>query len=347
MFFEKNKNLMIATGAVALLWVILFYTLVAPSWEQAQAAQEAAQAKRKAWEASTNAEKERKEAKEDKRKNEFKIRKEAEADLTRASEVIDVKSKELRKIEFGTKDSLRSFSVASVGKNGDTKNLLNEKLKQTKDRANAIVRVKLEAEKLSVRFGEDTTSDALNLLRLAMVDRFLTACKDVKDPSTKDCKIEEIAGLDYYKPEIIQLPDAEKTKEKTSDEEEVAETKKPKAKGKDKDKEKDADKADEIERLVAIPMKVLVRAPERFMAQLLYELGQPTSGRPDGEDRRGYFCVKGFHVSVSNASASTGEKLLEMSVAVSALLRESEIKALGITLKSDGRGSSRREVESY
>ena len=345
MFFEKNKNLLIATGGVALLWVILYYVLVSPNWEAAQKNEESAQTKRKAWEASTHAEKERQEAKSDKRPAEFKIRSEAESDLNRASELIEIKSKESRKIEFGTRDTLRPFSINAVGKSGDTGNLLNEKLKQTKDRGSSIVKVKLEAEKLSTRFRDEGFSDALNLLRLAMVDRFLTACKEVKDPNTKDCKIEEIAAVDYFNPQPVPLPDDEKNakeKDKNPDDEEgAAETKKPKSKKKDGD----ADKPEEIDRLIQIPMKVLVRAPERYITQLLYELGQPTPARQEGEDRRGYFCVKGFHVAVSNSSSSAGEKLLEMSVAVSALLRESEVKGVGITWKSDNR--VRRDADGY
>jgi len=138
MFFEKNKNLLIATVGVSVLWLILYYVLIAPNWQVAHDNEETAQTKRKAWEESTNADEERKEAKKANRTNDFKVRKAAEADLNRASEQIEIKSKELRKIEFGTKESLRPFSVAAVGKNGDTHNLLNEKLKQIKKIITAI-----------------------------------------------------------------------------------------------------------------------------------------------------------------------------------------------------------------
>lgn len=345
MFFEKNKNLLIATGAVALLWIILYYVMISPNWDEAGKSVTAAAEKRLAWETATHADRERKDAKDEKRTNDFKPRADAEKELNRSSEQTEIKFKELRRIEFGTRDTLKPYSIAAVGKSGDTKNLLNEKLKQTKDRANSILKVKIEAEKLAARFGDESASDALNLLRLALMDRFLSACKEVKDVNTKESRIEEIVAVDYQEPKPIPVPEDEKAKEKEKDgDDESTENKKPKGKGKDKDK--NADKPEGIDRLVQIPMKVLVRAPERYVNQLLYELGLPTPSEQVGEDRRGYFCVRGFHISVSNNTGSTGEKLVEMSVGVSALLRESEVKALGIGMKGE-RGKRSTDADAY
>ena len=54
-----------------------------------------------------------------------------------------------------------------------------------------------------------------------------------------------------------------------------------------------------------------------------------------------YFCVRGFHVTTPPDAANS----VEMCVAVSALLRESEVKALGVTWKSDNR--VRRDADGY
>ena len=54
------------------------------------------------------------------------------------------------------------------------------------------------------------TTDALNLLRLALIDRFLSACKEVKDVSSKECRIEELVAVDYQDPKVIPLPGDEK-----------------------------------------------------------------------------------------------------------------------------------------
>ena len=49
---------------------------------------------------------------------------------------------------------------------------------------------------------------------------------------------------------------------------------------------------------------------------------------------------------MSNNTGSTGEKLVEMSVGVSALLRESEVKALGIAMKGE-RGKRSTDADAY
>jgi len=297
--------------------------MVAPNWEAAESSETTAKKAKTDWEENAKATADRKHA-----AYPFKERKKAEEELDANSAQTEVRFKELRKIEFGTHETLKAFSVAAAGAGGDTSNLLNEKLKQTAQRAKAIFNMDIPVERFKVKF--DDSSDAANLLRLALVDRFLSACKEVRDPATKACKIEQIVLVDYYTPKVIELPAEEKAKSK-NEEEESTSSKKPTKKNK---KDKDEDKPEEIDRLVQVPMKALVRLPEQYVDALLYQLGQPTPTRQDSDDRRGYFCVRGFHVAVNDATAPTNS--VELCIAVSALLRESEIKALKITLKKDG-----------
>jgi len=90
-------------------------------------------------------------------------------------------------------------------------------------------------------------------------------------------------------------------------------------------------------------MKALVRAPEKNAGQLLFELEKPTPAQQSGENR-GYFCVRGFHITAKDAELG----LVEMAVGISALVRESDVKALGVTLKDPrAPGGSQPDKDPY
>lgn len=326
MFFEKNRNFFIGAGGVALLWIILFYTLIKPSWVEAEENRTSAEAKRTEWTNYTQNESAKKAAAKfenkpnDPQRVEYLARKEADRKLDDNRKKIDVKFADLKKIEFGNRETLKAFSLAAAGKGGDASNLVNEKVKQAILRANGILKVPLTSEKLTAEFGSAAESN--NLLRVALFEAFLTACRDAK--------VEQIVQVRHFDPAPILVP--EETK---SEDEIAADEAKKKAKFRD-NKSKDEEKTAEVDRLIQFPMKVQLRVTERYSNQVLFELEKPT---PDagklGGDLRGYFCIRGFHIAVRENVPN----LVEMTIQVSALLRESEVKAMSIRLK-DPRGGS-------
>src|SRR6476619_7390575 len=122
MFFEKNKKMLMAAGGVAILWIILYFTLVSPNWKDAEEKKAQANQNRETWEKTTKDDKRAKEIKA--RGNEYIVLANAREELTDAGSKTERKLKEMRQIEFGTHDSLRSFSTAAAGKNGDVNELL-------------------------------------------------------------------------------------------------------------------------------------------------------------------------------------------------------------------------------
>lgn len=323
MFFEKNKKLLIGTAAIALLWIVLFYTLVAPKWAEAEANKTAASEHRKDWELymRNDAAKKAAEKAPDASPIEYLTQHEAEKKLKENRSKIEIKFSELKKIEFGDHETLKPFSVAAVGKNGDPQNLLNEKTKQAALRANGILKAPISPEIVSGEF----ENAAINLLRVAIFEAFMTACRDAK--------VEQIVQVRHFAPAPILVPEEEKT-----DEEKPEEPKK-KSKYKD-DKDKDEEKVAKVDRLIQFPMKVQLRVPERFSNQVLFELEKATPEKR-GDEMRGYFCIRGFHVAVRENVPN----LVEMTVQVSALLRESEVRALRIALKDPRSGPSSKRSD--
>lgn len=321
MFFEKNKNVFIGAALFALTWIILFYTLIKPKWTEAAEKRETAEQRRKDWETYMKNDAARKaadKATEDK-KIEYLTRGEADKKLDDNRKKIEVKFADLKRIEFGTKDSLKAFSVFAAGKGGDTSNLLNEKVKQAILRANGILKAPITPEKISNEFSE--VDDSNNLLRVAMFEAFMSAARDAK--------VEQIVQVRHFAPAPILVPE-----DKITDEDSDEPKSKPKKKGSDKDKDKEEEKP-KVDRLIQFPMKVLLRVPERFSNQVLFELEKPTPEKQAfDKDPRGYFCIRGFHVTVRENMPN----LIEMTIQVSALLRESEMKALKIQLKDPNSG---------
>lgn len=308
MFFKNNQNLLIGTAVAGILWLILYYTLVSTNWTTAADNRSNAEERRQTWINISRSKDTEKHA--DERKNAFLPREAAEKRIKKNSDEVAIKQGELKGIEFGNSESLKAFSVAAAGKGGDPSNLLNDKIKQAVLRANAQLKVQISSEKIAPD-SEQTVS--VNLLRMALLDRFLTACKDAG--------IEQIVQVRYGQPDALpppvitkEDPDAENT------------TKRP---ARYSEKEKEKEKGPEVEKLIQFPMKALVRAQEKNAGQLLFELEKPTPTQQSPGENRGYFCVRGFHISAKDPALS----LVEMSVGISALVRESDVKGLGIKLK--------------
>ncbi|HLX62406.1 MAG TPA: hypothetical protein VKX17_14105 [Planctomycetota bacterium] len=337
MFFEKNKRMLIGTGVVALLWIILFYSLVSPNWAAADSKEKEAGSGKAAWENATKNDKDSKRAAAN--KNAYTKRTTAEEEIKESSEKLQAKFKEMRRIEFGTAASLKPFSTAAAGKGGDINELLNRTNKDEVKHARTILKNATISEQIfSEHFGE-IGGVPTNLLRLALVNRFLNACKQVKDESG-ECKIDQIVSVDYGLPAVIEVPEdakAEIEKDKDASDDEIDPGANAKKKRK---KDKDAEKAESIDRLVQVPIKVLLRIPaENYINELLFELQKPTPPGQDGEDARGYFCVRGFHVVTRENLPSD----IEACVGMAALIRESELKTMRVPVKDESKGPSRPE----
>jgi hypothetical protein len=220
----------------------------------------------------------------------------------------------LKGIEFGNVNSLHAFSESAAG-TGDKKSYLLAQITkiQTKGKdANIGIPD-------SLGFSEKNREEpvALNLLRLAMVDRLLMACKE--------SNVALVAGIRYETPRFIAWPF------------ETAEPDQPESKK--KSGKEPAPKTDGVQKLVQFPMRVTLSAPERALSQLLYELQRPT------DDLRGYFCIRGFHVTVKSAESGR----VDASIAVSALLNEKTVTEIGIQVKvqDDRRGPRDYDLERY
>lgn len=223
----------------------------------------------------------------------------------------------LKGIEFGSTNSLHAFSETAAG-TGDKKSYLLAQITKVQAKAkDASIGV---PEGLGYSDKNREESVALNLLRLAMVDRLLSACRE--------SNASLITGIRFETPRFIPWPF------------ETAEEEPPPGRKKT-EKEPPAPKADGVAKLVQFPMRVTLSAPERALTQLLYELQRPT----DDQNQRGYFCVRGFHVAVKSAESGR----VEAAIAISALLNEKMVGDLGIQVKvqDERRGPREYDLDRY
>jgi len=212
---------------------------------------------------------------------------------------------------LGSLDQLQKYTEAAAG-TGDHNNYFTTLQKQMRDTAkNANITVPPD-----LGFSEKILSDdpvALNLLRLAITDRLLTACKDAGVP--------QIVQMRFEPGRMIPWP---------FEEEAQADPKKKPG----KDSKDNAQPKIPVDRLVQFPIRILISAPERNLSQFLFELQRPS------DNTHGYFVIRGFHVSVRTA----GSGRVESAVALAALLNEKTLSSMGISIKGP---EDRRSVRDY
>lgn len=246
----------------------------------------------------------------------------AEKALNESNSKLQAHLDNLRKIEFGTLDSLRVFSVAAAGSN-DPKNYLTASITQMKTRAKDSLNISVPVD---LGINEKTAEDPvpLNLFRLAMVERLLTSCKE--------SGVIAVSRITYETPKRIEQPE---TEEETAEDKEK--DKDPRKHKKDERDEEKKPEKDPGELLVQFPMRVVVAAPERAFAQLLFEMQKPS------DTTHGYFCLRGFSVWVRDSN--TG--LIEASMYVTALLNLKTAQKLGIPVKEpdDRHGPVQRDID--
>ena len=295
MFLKQNKMLVLGTVAAAAVWLGVYWLLINDNWVKADAAKAEAEKRRGQWDAYFEP------------KNKLLPQPEADKALNDSNEKLRLQLEELKKIEFGTPETLHAFSEAAAG-SGDHKNYLATLKTQlaTKAKDNGIA----IPPDLGIvdKAAEDPV--ALNLLRLAIVDRFVLACKEAG--------VVRVRRLRHDPP--LPVPGNE-AKEAPADTKKGA-----------------APPAEPPDSLIQYPMRVVVQAPERFFAQFLYELQKPSDAT------HGYFCLRGFHVIVGDAASGT----IEASVAFTAMLSQKTAGKLGVAPKTDeDRRSAPRPETDY
>jgi hypothetical protein len=299
---SKNKSLIL--GALVALGIFgsVHWMVVQANWDEADKLLVQANGERERWD------------KFFKPGDKLVPRPDADKAINESNEKLRTQFDELKKIEFGTADTLHIFSVAAAGQ-GDPKNYLVSSIKQMSAKAKDTLNIGVPVD---MGLGEKAADDPvpLSLFRLAMIDRFLLACKE--------CSVPTVTRVRYETATRIESPF-----DKPADEE-TATTKKG-----GKEEEKPA--AKEVDALVQFPMRVVVLAPERSFAQLLFRLQEPSTAQ------HSYFGIRGFHVWVRDA----GSGMIEASLALNAVLNEKLVAKLGIPFKvpDEHRSPLNREMD--
>ncbi|HEY3321145.1 MAG TPA: hypothetical protein VGP72_11815 [Planctomycetota bacterium] len=286
MFVKENKMLLLGTAGVVIAVLLVHMFWVNQNRLAADEKLKAAEENREKWE-----------------KN-FKSgagllpRPAAEKAIQDSNLELKKKEDQLKNILFGTPDSLRSYTESAAGA-GDKRMYLIKRRGDIFEHGKAII------AQSDLGIVEKVAEDPipLNLLRLAMVDTLITDCLAVNRTM--------IRRIQYNQPRFLRRGD--------EDAEAPVETeRKPATK-------KDAAKVDSTERLVQIPMKVLITLPEAGIEKLLYEIQKPSN------PVRGYLCLRGYHVAVRSA----GSGIVDLVIGVSALLNEGFIRDLKIPVKTE------------
>jgi hypothetical protein len=302
----QNKNIFIGMAMCVVMFAMTHLFMIQPNWVLMKTHLSATDENRLKWEKLYKVD------------GKLLPLPEAEKAIKESNAVMLNKLDELKKIEFGTEESLRSYSIKAAGSAGDYKNYFDAEKTRLRLRAKDAV-VELPPE-----LGIDATASddpvPLNLFRLAMVDRLLVVCKD--------SGVNQVTRLSHGMPSRIA------SKEPVS---ESADDERDPKNGKNKTEK--AVTATEADVLVRFPMRVVLSAPERVFAQFLYDVQRPR------DSTHGYFCIRGFHVYVRDAN--TG--MVEASILFQGLLNQKTATKLGITLEKEVEGrrrpSEQKEVD--
>jgi hypothetical protein len=246
---------------------------------------------------------------------------EAEAALNQSNDKLGRQFEALKKIELGTAETLHPFSKEAAG-SGDPKNYFKTMQTKLNDKAKEFG----VAVPPDLGFDDKALDEGvpLNLMRLAVLDRLLVACKEAAAPQITKIKFEALREAPGG-PEEEEEGQAEYGKKK-----EAREAKEPKA----------ASKNELFDTLLQIPLRVVVAEPERTVERLLFALQRPS------DETHGFFCILGSSVSVRVAGSGKVETVLELA----ALLNEKTAAKFGLQLKAPEeirRHGPREELDLY
>jgi len=317
MFLQANKKLLVGTAIVAFMWLVVYYGFAQKKWSDAASAAGEAELARTGWDALYEP-----------RKGMMEKAK-AELELDESNRKLKENFTQLKTIEFGNETLLKNYTESAAGSE-DHKNYFIKLRKNIMDKAQGIIKVMPPELGFVSRNLDEPVS--LNLMRLAMMDRFLTACTEASLNNKS-----RILKISYGVPLAIELPESagdDKSGERSS----VSYSDDPPRPAK-KDALSAAEKSVQPARLIQFPIQITIEAPERVVAQMLFEVQRPTDAI------HGYFCLHGMRIVVQNNSVSTG--MVEAEFILSALMNDELVGKMAIQWqkkdKEDGRRDSGRE----
>ena len=301
MFFYENKKMILGAAAGLGLWLCIVFMSINSNWSlQAQKLKETETA-RQNWDGYFTP-----------KAGQIQLPK---ADAEKEIELSNAKLRQnlgvLAHIEFGTPDTLKPYQEAAAG-SGDKKSYFIQQRTNVEAKSNGQWNLKVPPDLDMVSRADDPVS--LNLMRLALVDKFLLAAKEAG--------IQRVMKIKYETPTIIEAPEL-KAEPKDSKEAKYD----PKADAKKGGK---APPPEAQDRLIQFPIRVTVVGPERTVAQLLYEV------QKQSDNVHGYFCINSVRVEINDAASGT----VKGTLGLSGLLSEKMANDMQIKLKtSNGNGN--------
>ena len=306
MFFHENKKLILGAAVGLGIWLCIVFMAINSNWAlQAQKLKDTESA-RQNWDGYFTPKAGQKQLPKKDAENEIEL---SNAKLRENLHV-------LQHIEFGNVDSLKQFEEAAAG-SGDKKSYFIQQRTMVEQKSITQWYLKVPPDLDMVSRADDPVS--LNLVRLALVDRFLL--------SAKEAGIQRVVKIKYDTPTVIEPPEI---KADTNSKDKDAKEAKYDPKGDTKKGGKPAPAAEVQEKLMQFPIRVTVVGPERAVAQLLFEVQRQT------DSSHGYFCINSVRVEINDAATGT----VKATLGLSALLTDKNANDMQIKLKSPAGGGN-------
>ena len=322
MFFHENKTLIFGALAAVAIWLFIVFGLIRGNWAAQVQKQSETETNKSQWDAYYTS----------KPTEKMLPKPEAESAIADSNSKLQENLVQLKKIEFGTTQSLATYSEAAAG-TGDKNNYFQSLRRTLGEKVEKTYNIKVPTELDLVARSDDPVS--LNLMRLAMLDRFFLSCRDAN--------IQRVLKITYDPATAIPIPEMPADPKNPKD---VSFTHRDDAPPKKNSKTDAAPPpAAGFDKLVQFPIHVTVVGPERTVAQLLYEVQKPSV-----DNVHSYFCLNSVKVEINDTATGT----VKATLGVSALLNEDTVNKLQIRLKTsdeerkaspNGRGTG--DMERY
>jgi hypothetical protein len=322
MFLQANKKLLAGAVAAVVVWLIVYYGFIQSKWAESSTAALDAAKERERWDELY------------KGKEEMMPKPDAERAIDESNRKLKDNFQVLKNIEFGNEALLKTYTEATAGAE-DHKNYV------IKLRTNLVARAKDLGIRLTppdLGFVSKNSDDpvSVNLIRLAMMDRFFNACSEAGIQNKA-----RIVKISYGNPSAIALPESAADPKADRD---ANFTDEPAPKpGKKGAAPAAAEKTATLDRLVQFPLMITLEAPEPSIGQMLFEVQRPT------DLSHSYFCLRGLRIVVHDTNVSSGTVQAEFML--SALLNEDLAGKLAIQWqkkdKDDRRSSGRSSDDGF
>lgn len=306
MFFHENKKLILGAAVGLGIWLCVVFMGINSNWAvQAQKLKETETA-RQNWDGYFIAKTGPKQM----------PKKDAENEIELSNAKLKQNLGVLQHLEFGTPDTLRTFQEAAAG-SGDKKSYFIQQRTLVEQKATTQWHLKVPPDLDMVSRADDPVS--LNLMRLALVDKFLLSCQEAN--------IQRVTKIKYDTPTVIEPPEIKA--DPNSKDKDAKEAKYDPKTDASKKGGKPAPAPEAQDKLIQFPIRVTVIGPERAVAQLLFEVQKQTV------HIHGYFCINSVRVEINDAATGT----VRGTLALSGLLSEKQANDMQIKLKTTTGGS--------